>query len=138
MALHPWEKVEVDGGPVGTEVFWHCPVCGAGGGPVIGDRRMRPFLPGHGVRVSEDCAEAQKQARDHGETMIGELRARWRNPRGEHYHYASLFHDALRWNPQVTNVTALLDLLREVDSPTVTSALPSWRAGGSLRARASA
>lgn len=33
---HKWEEEEVDGGPIGTDIFWICKQCGAGGGPTDG------------------------------------------------------------------------------------------------------
>ena len=132
MAEHPWVKEEVDGGPLGLGKFWHCPVCGVSGGPaeewVVSTRkrlgkpeRWDPFVPGHGVRVSEDCEEAQKQIRAHAEEIIKHLKEKWKNPRGEHSHFHSLFHDALRWNPQIKNVNGVLDLMREVEYPSALS-----------------
>jgi hypothetical protein len=123
MPDHPWTTVEVDGGPVGIGIFWECTVCGAAGGPaweMMGDlvkSHKRPFIPGPARKVSSDCGEAQKQMREYAEEIIAKLRKRWTKPGGEHYHYASLFHDALRWNPQVKNIMPLLRLLQQVDSP---------------------
>lgn len=133
MAEHPWTKLEVDGGPLGMGLFWHCPVCGVGGGPAWPEemekrlelkgvlKRWQPFIPGHGRRVSEDCEEAQKEIRAYAEETIARFREKWKSPRGEHSHYHSLFHDALRWNPQITDIHGLLDLMRDVESPSALS-----------------
>ncbi len=131
MAEHPWQQIEIeDEGPMGLGgKFWHCPICGVGGGPAHSESmnqlliakgvriRWRPFIVGHGRHVSEDCEEAQRQMREYAEEKVAHFRARWQSPRGEHSHYHSLFHDALRWNPTITNIHGLLDLMSDVESP---------------------
>ncbi len=129
MGEHAWQVEEIDGGYLGPAKFWRCPTCGVGGGPALPTdmvRRMmekgrperwKPFIMGHGQKVSEDCGEAQKEIREYGEKLIARLRAKWENSKGEHAHYASLFHDAFRWNPDITDVIGVLDLIRDVESP---------------------
>jgi hypothetical protein len=131
MAEHAWKRITIEA-PLGLGGdFWECPVCGVGGGPAFGEEmtkrllaegrkeRWQPIILGYGRRVSEDCETAQKQIRDFAEEIIARFREKWKSPHGEHSHYHSLFHDALRWNPQITNIRGLLDLMRDVESPSV-------------------
>ncbi len=120
MSQHPWTKVEVDGGPLGVGQFWHCPVCGVGGGPAWDaamekrleekgvKKRWQPFIVGHGRRVSEDCEEAQKEIRAYAEETIARFREKWKTPRGEHSHYHSLTPSWKQRTPRVDQVIETL------------------------------
>jgi hypothetical protein len=123
MSEHSWIREEDDDDePFGPHVSWRCSTCGVGGGPADLPGRSEPrepFILGPGPRVSRDCEEAQKQIRSYAEEMIARLRAKWKSDKGEHRHYASLFHDALIWNPQIKNIGVVLDLIRAVEHPGV-------------------
>lgn len=123
MSEHAWAIEEVDGGHLGVNDCWHCPVCGVGGGPAFHPyerRTFKPFIPGPAKQVSEDCETAQQEIRAYAEERIGVLRAKWKAETGEHRHYASLFHDALRWNPKITNIVGVLRLIQRVEDPVST------------------
>jgi hypothetical protein len=120
MGAHAWETVTVDGGPFGSCDFWHCPVCGVGGGPTMGKRRDA-FIPGPAKKVSEDCEEAQAQIRTYIlDERIEALRQKWHADTGEHRHYASLLHDTVKWSPDKTNLMPVLDLIYNIETPVLT------------------
>ena len=63
---HQWQKILVDGGPVGADEFYICFECGTSGGPVDwsskGPGSYGRFLAGAPLSdLSEDCAEAKQQ-----------------------------------------------------------------------------
>lgn len=66
---HKWIIEEIDGGHLGVCDFWACENCEAGGGPVNkfgnGEYKLpllwKPFLPGTGLDLSQDCDEAKQQ-----------------------------------------------------------------------------
>jgi hypothetical protein len=118
MSDHTWLQEEFDGGHMGTYESWRCTVCGCLGG--LGRTPKRPFIPGPAREVSEDCQEAQAQVRAWCEERIEEMRKKWHANTGEHRHYASLFHDMLVWNPERANVLLVIDLIRNIEYPSLT------------------
>jgi hypothetical protein len=67
---HKWVIEEVDGGTLGTNDFWKCSVCGAGGGPVWpllpAGSKPKPPAPGQaflangsGLELPDDCDTAR-------------------------------------------------------------------------------
>jgi hypothetical protein len=118
MAEHTWIQEDCDGGYLGQYRAWLCTICGACGG--IWKEPRRPFIPGPAHKVSEDCQEAQIEMRAYAEERITEMRKKWHADTGEHRHYASLFHDVLRWNLDRTNVLLVIDLIRNIEYPSLT------------------
>jgi len=64
---HNWVIETIDSGYLGVNDFWTCDRCGAGGGPVFFNqktgeyvKRFKPFLPGTGIKLTDDCALAQE------------------------------------------------------------------------------
>lgn len=65
MKEHNWIIKEVNGGHLGVEDCWHCPDCGASGGPVISKGKKPPtfepfFADGSGLIAGHDCEEAKR------------------------------------------------------------------------------
>lgn len=80
MKNHEWVMEEIDGGHVGSADFWKCKNCGASGGWVNGKNppTMPPFLAdGSGLKLSNDCDEAQKEIQRHSKLSPDEKKAEW-------------------------------------------------------------
>lgn len=118
MSGHTWLQEDFEAPYVGSYSSWRCTVCGACGG--LWEKPQHPFISGPAVQVSEDCQQAQLDMRAHAEESIERVRAKWKNTKGEHGHYASFFHDILRWNPERLDVIMVIDLIMKVEMPVLT------------------
>lgn len=114
MKLHVWTKEAVDGGHFGLCTFWRCSVCGASGGPAIGDSPRQCFLAGPAKVLPKDCNEARALIRKHIDKCLlklGKLGSKGVSP-----HYASLLHDMILWTPNATDLTPFVSMIARIES----------------------
>lgn len=127
MANHNWQIQTIDGGYLGDGDFWHCPDCGAAGGPVLSqweidhftnkglklwneNRRWNAFIPGAGAsqKVSEDCEQAQQEIKAYLQERINKMQTTWAKAQ------AKLLDDVLQIS-KATNLLPLLKVIQEIE-----------------------
>lgn len=125
MAEHAWIIENVDGGPVGDCDFWTCSTCGVGGGPVLPQRssktffgeersngRWPAFFPGSGLKVSEDCEEAQAQIRSYLlDKRIAPMRKKWCKP------HAEILAKVVQEAPEGKSLMPILNIILRIEMP---------------------
>lgn len=75
---HDWQTETVDSGHLGSNDFWHCPRCGAAGGPVFyekhGPREKGTgwifYADGSGLQLTDDCVESASLINQHFQRKV--------------------------------------------------------------------
>jgi len=140
---HTWIVERVDGGPMGSDDFYKCSVCGCSGGEILQskiqkdsngkatftsvDRRPSPFIPGFAEDLDDDCDVAKVQIRA---TVRGFLSAWWREPFHNHLHYfaddtveslrkerRTILEHAEKYTPTEKSRMGIADFLIEAHDP---------------------